>query len=113
MPDIDLKKLEWASPIIAVATELGIKIRGNVGRCFRKESHPDEAEAPTLFFNAAKNQFFCKTCPEVGGSVLDLVCQSQGWDREKAIEWLAHRLEYDQLTRQRYGNKGTKKPPKQ
>lgn len=110
MPEPDLKTLERFSPIIGVATELGIKVRGNVGRCFRKDQHLDESEAPTLFFNAAKNSFFCKTCPDVGGSVIDLVSQFQGWDREKAVDWLAHRSEFDQLTRQRYHGKGKKKP---
>jgi hypothetical protein len=110
VPEIDLKTLERTSAIIGVATELGIKIRGNVGRCFRSERHPDESEAPTLFFNAAKNIFFCKTCSDVGGSVIDLVSQVQGWDREQAVDWLAHRSEFDQLTRQRYHGKGKKKP---
>lgn len=109
MPEIDLKMLERASPIIGVATELGIKVRGNMARCFRKERHPDESEVPTLFFNAAKNNFFCRTCPDVGGSVIDLVRQFQGWDRERALDWLAHRSEFDQITRQRYHGKGRKK----
>jgi len=110
VPEIDLKTLERSSPIIGVARELGLKIRGNVGRCFRSERHREESEAPTLFFNAAKNSFFCKVCPDVGNSVIDLVSQSQDWDREKAMDWLAHRSEFDQLTRQLYHGKGKKKP---
>ncbi len=106
---MNLKALERASSIIEVATELGIKVRGNVGRCFKKERHSDEAETPTLFFNPAKNSFFCTICPDVGGSVIDLVCQRQGWDREKAMDWLAHRSEFDQLTRKLYHGKGKKK----
>lgn len=110
MPEVDLKMLEQASPIIGVARELGIKVRGSVGPCFRNDRHPEGSEAPTLFFNAAKNSFFCKTCPDVGGSVIDLVSQFRGWDRQQAVEWLAHRSEYDQVTRQRYHGKGKKKP---
>lgn len=106
---IDLEQLEQASAIVAVATELGLKIRGNVGHCFKRERHPDPQEPPTLFFNPATNRFFCRTCPEVGGSVIDLVCQYQGWTREQAIAWLAHRREFDQLTRRLYHGKGIKK----
>lgn len=106
---IDMHRLERASPIVAVATELGIKVRGNVGYCFRRDRHPDPQEPPTLFFDPARNRFFCRICQDIGGSVIDLVCQSQGWDREQAIRWLAHRQEFDQLTRQLYHGKGIKK----
>jgi hypothetical protein len=63
----------------------------------------------TLFFNPARNTFFCKTCPDVGGSVIDLVCQHGGVTREAAAAWLAHRMEFDRETRDRYSGKGWKK----
>lgn len=105
----EVQQLEQASPIVAVATELGLKVRGNVGYCFRRKRHPDPQEPPTLFFNPATNRFFCRRCQEVGGSVIDLVCQYQGWTRERAIAWLAHRRDFDQLTRKLYHGKGIKK----
>ncbi len=109
MTTIDLQRLERASSIIAVATELGLKVRGTMARCFRTERHPEATAPPTLFFNLAQNSFRCQVCPDVGGSVIDLVCQYQGWDREQAIAWLAHRLEFDELTRKLYHGKGRKK----
>ncbi len=109
MSEIDLQELERASAIVGVATELGLKVRGNVAQCFKKERHPDDAAAPTLFFDTAKNSFLCRTCPDVGGSVIDLVSQYRGWDREQAIDWLAHRSEFDRLTRNKYHGKGRKK----
>lgn len=105
----EVQQLEQASPIVAVATELGLKVRGNVGYCFKREQHPDPQEPPTLFFNPATNRFFCRRCQEVGGSVIDLVCQYKGWPREQAVAWLAHRRDFDQLTRKLYHGKGIKK----
>ena len=105
----DLKRLETASPIISVAIELGIKVRGSVATCFREQNHAGDANTPTLVFNPGKNTFFCKTCPDVGGSVVDLVCQYRGWGKEEAIAWLAHRAEFDQMTSALYHGKGKKK----
>jgi len=108
MEDNDVKRIETASRIVEVAVELGIKVQGNMGRCFKTERHEDNT-ALTLFFNAAKNTFLCKTCRDVGGSVVDLVCQQRGWDRQQALEWLAHRADFDQLTQSMYHGKGKKK----
>lgn len=107
--EMDLRQLERASPIIAVAVELGIKVQGSVAMCFNRQAHESDEEKPTLFFNPAKNTFSCKTCPDVGGSVVDLVCQYRGWDREQALQWLAHRAEFDRFTHGLYHGKGRKK----
>ncbi|MGC9194203.1 MAG: hypothetical protein ACP5IL_01965 [Syntrophobacteraceae bacterium] len=109
MDAIDLVKIEQASPVIEVAVELGIKVQGNMGKCFKSEHHCDAHEAMTLFFNPSRNTFFCKSCRDVGGSVVDLVSQYRNVDREEAISWLAHRSEFDLLTKQRYYGKGRKK----
>ncbi len=108
MDPADIKRVEQANPILQVAVELGLRIRGSVGACFRSERHPD-ADASTLYLDVARNRFFCKSCPDVGGGVVELVCQARGWEREKAVEWLAHRVEFDQKTRQLYFGKGRKK----
>jgi hypothetical protein len=109
MDEIDLQKLERKSPIIQVAIELGVKVQGNMGRCFNEEVHRSMDEAMTLFFNTARNTFFCKTCQDLGGSVIDLVSQHRNLSREDAIAWLEHRLEFDTMTRERYHGKGRKK----
>ncbi len=104
----DLKELEKANPIIQIATELGIKVRGSIADCFNIDGHtPDDK--PSLFFNPAKNSFVCKKCKEIRGSAIDLVRLYNGWEREKAIEWLEHRVEFDLLTKKLYGGKGRKK----
>ena len=100
MEDRDLRKLEQENPITQVALELGIKVQGSRGRCFKSERHQSGGEELTLFFKPGKNIFFCKTCQDVGGSVIDLVCQCRGWDRQRAIEWLSRRAEVDRLTRE-------------
>lgn len=97
-----LKSLEKANQIVEVAVELGIKVRGNMGKCFRHEGHADGSDDFTLFFNLAENNFFCKYCTDVGGDVVDLVAQYQGCERQSAIDWLEHRVEFDQQTRKMY-----------
>ena len=108
MEEQEIKRIELANPIVEVAVEMGIPVRGNLGTCFRTERHTADTE-PTLFFNVARNSFLCKTCADVGGGVIDFICQYKGWERAKAIEWLAHRIEFDQQTRNMYYNKGKKK----
>jgi hypothetical protein len=107
-PD-ELRRIEQRNPILQVAIELGLKVRGSIGECFRGERHPD-AGSTTLFFDVARNTFFCKSCSDVGGGVIDLVCQVRGWERQQAIEWLAHRLDFDQKTREMYYGRGRRKP---
>jgi len=109
MEEPDLKKLELANPIIKVAIELGIKVQGSRGRCFQEDTHPSKDDKPTLFFNPAKNTFLCTQCTGLGGTVVDLVCQYKGWDRKKAIDWLAHRAEFDAFTAGLYHGKGLKR----
>ncbi len=107
--DLDLEKLEKANPIIQVAIELGIKVQGGTGKCFRKDRHAPDSEKPTLLFDLAKNRFRCRECPDVGGGVVDLVCQYHEWDRKRAIEWLSHRADFDRLTKKLYHGKGRRK----
>jgi hypothetical protein len=109
--ELDIQALEKANPIIEVAVELGITVRGSMGQCFNGARHASDDGKPTLFFNPGKNVFLCRSCKEVGGTVVDLVCQYKEWDRQKAIEWLAHRAEFDQLTTQLYQGKGRKRRP--
>jgi hypothetical protein len=108
MEENSVKQLERSNPIVEVAVELGLKLNANMGKCFYPQRHGADP-SPTLFFNVAKNTFFCKTCTDVGGGVIDLVRQVKGWDRQQAIDWLAHRNEFDQLTKKRYHGKGKKK----
>ena len=102
MNDTDLKTIEQENLILEVAVELGIKVRGNMGYCFRGDQHDSAADEFSLFFNLVENSFFCRTCTDVGGTVADLVCQCRGWDRQKALQWLAHRIEFDRQTREQY-----------
>ena len=108
MEEKEIKRIEQANAIVEVAVELGLKVRNNLGLCFRTERHGGEDE-PTLFFNVARNSFLCKTCQDVGGGVIDFLCQYKDWDREEAVGWLAHRIEFDLQTRQMYYTKGKKK----
>lgn len=108
MEEKEIRYIERANAIVEVAVELGLKVRGNLGACFCTERHLGEDE-PSLFFNVARNSFFCKTCDDVGGGVIEFICQYKGWERQKALEWLAHRIEFDQQTREMYYSKGKKR----
>ncbi len=108
MQEKEIGYIEQANAIVEVAVELGLKVRKNLGGCFRTERHSGQEE-PSLFFNVARNSFLCKTCGDVGGGVIEFICQYKGWERQKAIEWLAHRIEFDQQTREMYYSKGKKK----
>lgn len=108
MKEKEIKHIEQANSLVEVAEELGLKVRANLGSCFRSERHLGQGE-PSLFFNVARNSFLCKTCEDVGGGVIDFICQYKGWERQKAIEWLVHRIEFDQQTREMYYSRGKKK----
>lgn len=103
------KKLEQASPILEIATELGIKLRGSMGQCFRGDRHAGANSDYTLFFNPAQNRFFCRICEDLEGDVVDLVSQCKGWSRDQSIEWLIHRRDFDLETRDKYYDRGKKK----
>ncbi len=98
--------LELGNPIMEVAVELGVTMRGNIGECFCGDRHPEKASPFTLFFNPAQNSFFCKYCPDIGGGVVDLVCQFRRWNRRQARKWLQHRIDFDRETRSLYYERG-------
>ena len=108
MEEQEIKQIEQANSIVEVAEEMGLKVRKNLGTCFYTERHLEE-DGPSLFFNVARNSFLCKSCQDVGGGVIDFICQYKGWERQKAVEWLAHRMEFDQQTRKMYYSRGKKK----
>ena len=108
MEDREIRRIEQANPIVEVAVEMGLRVRGNRAPCFRSGSHPEGTE-PSLFFDIARNTFLCKSCRDLGGGVIDFICQYKGWDRAQAIAWLAHRNEFDRETRSKYYSRGKKK----
>jgi hypothetical protein len=108
MLETEIKRLKMLNPIVEIAAELGLKVRNNLSFCFREQRHIGEDE-PTLFFNISRNTFFCKTCEDVGGDVVDFICQFKGWEPQQAIKWLVHRIEFDYETRQKYYMRGKKK----
>ncbi|HHX38395.1 MAG TPA: hypothetical protein GX715_00385 [Armatimonadetes bacterium] len=77
--------------IVAVAQELGLAVRGTRCRCLRPEAHAHGDRSPSLSFNRRRNTFHCWVCPDVGGSVIDLVMLARGVSREGAVAYLAAR----------------------
>ncbi len=108
--EIDLKKLEASQSDYSGRDRIGDQGPRKHGTMLQgRHAFVLQCEHQTLFFNPARNTFHCRICSDVGGSVIDLVCQIRGWDRQQAIDWLAHRVEFHELTRQRYHGKGKKK----
>ena len=108
MLEDEIKRLKMFSPIVEVAVEMGLRVKNNLAVCFREQQHLGESE-PTLFFNVSQNTFLCKSCQDIGGDVVDFICQYKGWEPRQAIEWLVHRIEFDHETRQKYYVRGKKK----
>ncbi len=84
-------------PILDVAERLGLKIRGRSAHCFAHQ--PDRN--PSLRFNIEKNTFRCYVCPQVGGSVIDLVMQVLNVPFHEALEYLSGKGEIKRSTRKR------------
>ncbi|MBI3946891.1 MAG: hypothetical protein HY321_13290, partial [Armatimonadetes bacterium] len=77
--------------VVAVARELGLEVRGTKCRCFHPEQHAHGDRTPSLWLNRRANTFRCWVCPEVHGSVIDLVMMVRGVSREEAVRTLAAR----------------------
>ncbi|NKE70199.1 toprim domain-containing protein [Candidatus Manganitrophus noduliformans] len=83
---MELKEIK-SIPILNVAEKLGLKIKGRSAHCFAHQ--PDRN--PSLRFNIEKNTFRCYVCPQVGGSVIDLVMQVLNVPFHEALEYLCGR----------------------
>ncbi len=78
--------------IIEVARELGLNVNKSMVPCICSERHKD-SKTPTMNFNIIKNTFKCWVCPDIGGTVVDLVMQVRRVSREKALEYLTIRCD--------------------
>ncbi|MFY9268988.1 MAG: toprim domain-containing protein [Candidatus Manganitrophaceae bacterium] len=81
---MELKEIK-SIPIMDVAQKLGLKIKGRSAHCFAHQ--PDRN--PSLRFNIEKNTFRCYVCPQIGGSVIDLVMQKLNVRFQAALEYLS------------------------
>lgn len=71
-------------PVLDVAHWLGLKLRGRSAHCF---AHTPDRH-PSLVFNLRRNTFKCYVCPEIHGSVIDLVMQVRECSCKEAIKML-------------------------
>jgi DNA primase len=72
-------------PILDIAKQLGIKVRGNKAMCFN--GHDDKT--PSLCFSENKNLWKCFGC-DAGGDNINLVMGVHQCDFKTALEWLSH-----------------------
>jgi DNA primase len=97
-------------PILDVAERLGLKIRGRSTHCFAHQ--PDRN--PSLHFNIEKNTFRCYVCPQIGGSVIDLVMLVLNLPFHEALKYLSARSRTERPERAPHsmGGIGTDRPEK-
>lgn len=82
MTDIDLQDIKDKHPIKEVADMLGLKYRGNGGKCFAHEDkHPSFVYMPDV------NRFECKSCG-IKGDVIELVMQVKNLHFLEAVDFL-------------------------
>lgn len=87
MNNIDLEKLRRAVPIVDLAKQLGIEVRGTQARCFNAVAHKHSDHNPSLGFDLKTNRFKCFACG-VSGSVIDLYMGVRGVDFKTAVSEL-------------------------
>lgn len=93
--DFDKDYIIKNNNIIEVARELGVQVSKNTVPCIRQHNHVVKNGSSTMSFNVVANSFKCWVCPDVGGSVLDLVMQVKDVDEASAVQYLAIRSDTD------------------
>lgn len=84
--DFDIEKPREI-PILAIAKELGIDVKGRKANCFIE--HKDRN--PSLSFNVEKNYWHCFGCGASGDGI-KLVCKYFHMDFKGACSWLWKRF---------------------
>lgn len=84
----DFAAIRNSVPILELAERLNIPVERNRARCFHPERHSHGDRTPSMSFNPKKNTFRCFVCPDVGGSVIDLVMHALKTDFRGAVAWL-------------------------
>lgn len=83
-----LDELKKRVPILEVASSLGINVVKNRARCLKPQNHSHGDRTPSMSFNIAKNSFRCWVCPDVHGSVIDLVMIARDIGFSEALSFL-------------------------
>jgi hypothetical protein len=84
----DLMRLK-AIPIADVARQLGLRVwRAGVHHKAICPWHDDHNPSLGLVTATGKNFCYCYTCG-MGGSVIDLAMQTEGWSFQEACQWLS------------------------
>src|SRR5262245_53935828 len=77
-----------STPILAVASALGMDVTGRKARCFNGKAHKSGIdETPALVFHPGVNRFKCYACGE-RGDVIDLVRGVLGVSISEAVQYL-------------------------
>jgi DNA primase len=84
----DLDELKQAIPIIDLARDLGLQVKGKQARCFNISGHKRGDKTPSIGFDLKTNRFKCFACG-VNGTIIDLYKEIKGVDVSQAIKELA------------------------
>ena len=92
-PQPDAAWIKKHVPILAVAHELGLRIRHRRARCWRVENHRHGDADPSLHFYERNNRVRCFVCDMRGGnSNIDLVMGFLCIPFGDAVRWIAERF---------------------
>ncbi|OGS37794.1 MAG: hypothetical protein A2293_16330 [Elusimicrobia bacterium RIFOXYB2_FULL_49_7] len=87
MKSLSSETLRKEIPILEVAARLGLPVARNKTRCLFPERHKNGDRTPSLSFHLPSNTFRCFVCPDVHGSVIDLVMLAKRTDFKGALEY--------------------------
>jgi len=85
----DLSDIRKSVPILELAKQLGITVVRNRARCLKSENHVHGDRTPSMSFDPVRNSFKCWVCPEVKGSVLDLMMLAKDMSLMDAANYLS------------------------
>jgi len=88
--EIDLDRLKQAIPIVDLARELGMEIKGHQARCYNSAAHKHNDRRFSLGLDTKRNRYKCFACGEQG-SIIDLFMKVKGVETGRAIKELAER----------------------
>lgn len=90
VPDLDF--IKKSVPITAVATELGLRVSGQMMHCWRHEQHQHGDRTASVGFIKRTNKGKCFACDDLPFSNVDLVMNVLGCSTIQAIQWIAARF---------------------
>lgn len=89
----DLGYIRRSVPIRDVASQLGLRINGNMVHCWRAENHQHGDRTPSVGLKQRRNFAMCFVCDHRSLSTIDLVMSVLGLNLLAAVQWITARFD--------------------